>query len=174
MSLITYSRIYVCIGASLCHVIVNLVIIGSIGSSHTMRRDLPPRRRGSRCYLHALDHPFLKLALFPHPHFVATAAPTQSTAALARQQPLCQGAAAPAACVAPVGGTSTGATPISAAPTNGRAGLGRQPLASRPLVAGPCGLAVGGRPLREPYSRPPLRASRYKWLCPRAAAAPTG
>ncbi|RRT36581.1 hypothetical protein B296_00050287 [Ensete ventricosum] len=150
MSLITYSKIYVCIGASPCPVIVDLVIIGNVGSSHTMRRDLPPRHRGSQCYLHALDYPFLKLALFPHPHFAAATAPTQSTAALARQQPLCQGAAAPAVCVALVGGTSKGATPTSAAPTNGRAGLGRQPLASWPLVAGPCGLVVGGRPLRAP------------------------
>ncbi|RRT31624.1 hypothetical protein B296_00045169, partial [Ensete ventricosum] len=31
---------------------------------------------------------------------------------------------------------------------------------------------TGGSPLRAPCSRPPLRAPCYKWLCPRAAAAP--
>ncbi|RWV99397.1 hypothetical protein GW17_00037688 [Ensete ventricosum] len=34
MSLITHNRIYVCIGASPCPVIVDLVIINSVGSSH--------------------------------------------------------------------------------------------------------------------------------------------
>ncbi|RWV90282.1 hypothetical protein BHE74_00053445 [Ensete ventricosum] len=34
MGLITHNRIYVCISASPCPVIVDLVIIGSIGSSH--------------------------------------------------------------------------------------------------------------------------------------------
>ncbi|RRT63114.1 hypothetical protein B296_00025816 [Ensete ventricosum] len=33
---------------------------------------------------------------------------------------------------------------------------------------------VGGSPLQVPCSWPPLRASRYKRLCPRVPAAPTG
>ncbi|RRT34852.1 hypothetical protein B296_00037849 [Ensete ventricosum] len=36
------------------------------------------------------------------------------------------------------------------------------------------GLATGDSTLRAPYNRPPLRASRYKRLRPRAATTPTG
>ncbi|RWW36614.1 hypothetical protein BHE74_00058355 [Ensete ventricosum] len=52
-----------------------------------------------------------------------------------------------------------------------RPAKGRQPLrlAPPPLLA--VGLAVGGNPLRAPYSRPPFWALRCKWLCPQAAAA---
>ncbi|RRT53494.1 hypothetical protein B296_00024337 [Ensete ventricosum] len=53
MGLITYNRIYLCIGASPCPVIVDLVIIGSSDHRITMRRDLPPWHHGSRCNLHA-------------------------------------------------------------------------------------------------------------------------
>ncbi|RWV80247.1 hypothetical protein GW17_00058512 [Ensete ventricosum] len=52
MGLITYNRIYVCIDASPCPVIVDLVIIGPSDHRITMRHDLPPRHRGSR-HLHA-------------------------------------------------------------------------------------------------------------------------
>ncbi|RZR73246.1 hypothetical protein BHM03_00021866 [Ensete ventricosum] len=65
----------------------------------------------------------------PHPHYVATAAP-------ACRQPPCQGAPAPAASVAPVGGTSVGVDPI-----------------------GTSLLAVG---LAEDDS--PLRAGAWPWL----------
>ncbi|RWW41799.1 hypothetical protein BHE74_00052694 [Ensete ventricosum] len=128
---------------------------------------------------------FKKVALaLLHCHCTAAAvaAPTQEAAALARRQPLCQGAAIPTA------GTSTGAAPSSAAAAGGRP-CRRQPLRAVPLPAGclptgaepevgyplragrglaaggrlqtisssPCGVAVGGcRPLRAPgYSRPP-------------------
>ncbi|RRT31135.1 hypothetical protein B296_00054448 [Ensete ventricosum] len=43
-------------------------------------------------------------------------------------------------------------------------------LAALPLLV--AGLAAGDSPLRVPYSLPPLRASRCKWVCPRAATAP--
>ncbi|RWV93601.1 hypothetical protein GW17_00043936 [Ensete ventricosum] len=66
----------------------------------------------------------------PHPHYVATAAP-------ACRQPPCQGAPAPAASVAPVGGTSVGVDPIGTS-----------------LLA--VGLAEDDSPLRAGYWRPPL------------------
>ncbi|RWV81876.1 hypothetical protein GW17_00056667 [Ensete ventricosum] len=91
MGLITHNRIYVCIGASPCPVIVDLVIIDSVGLSH---------------------------------HYAA--------AALARWQPPCQGAATHAVAL------------------------------------------TSGNPLRAPCSRPPLRASHCKRLCPQAAVAPAG
>ncbi|RWV88325.1 hypothetical protein GW17_00049602 [Ensete ventricosum] len=63
---------------------------------------------------------------------------------------------------------------IATAPSQAVATLAhRQPLlrsVSLPLRA--AALAASGCPLRAPYSRPPLRASRYKWLCPWATAAP--
>ncbi|RWV95964.1 hypothetical protein GW17_00041363 [Ensete ventricosum] len=48
MDLITHNMIYVCISASPCLVIVDLVIIGSVGLSH-------PCVVISRCHLHAPD-----------------------------------------------------------------------------------------------------------------------
>ncbi|RWV98425.1 hypothetical protein GW17_00038731, partial [Ensete ventricosum] len=51
---------------------------------------------------------------------------------------------------------------------------GRPPLWSvlPPLLA--TGPEAGDSPLREPCSRPPLQAPRYKRVCPSAVAAPTG
>ncbi|RWW67056.1 hypothetical protein BHE74_00025529 [Ensete ventricosum] len=45
------------------------------------------------------------------------------------------------------------------------------PLTATLLVVG---LATGGSPLRAPYSRPPLRASCCKRVCPRVTATPAG
>ncbi|RZR86267.1 hypothetical protein BHM03_00013437 [Ensete ventricosum] len=58
MGLITHNRIYVCIGASPCPVIVDLVINGSVGSSHLyascLRAAAPSGRVGTayarRCH----------------------------------------------------------------------------------------------------------------------------
>ncbi|RWW02340.1 hypothetical protein GW17_00034582, partial [Ensete ventricosum] len=53
----------------------------------------------------------------------------------------------------------------------------KQALPLRPHrgQAAPYGLAAGGRPLRAPpYSRSPLRTSRYKQSCLQALVAPTG
>ncbi|RZS12665.1 hypothetical protein BHM03_00044145 [Ensete ventricosum] len=93
---------------------------------------------------------FKKVALaLLHRHCTAAAvaAPTQEAAALARRQPLCQGAAIPTA------GTSTGAAPSSAAAAGGRP-CRRQPLRAVPLPAG-C-LPTGA----EPEVGYPLRAGR--------------
>ncbi|RWW78554.1 hypothetical protein BHE74_00013219 [Ensete ventricosum] len=53
MGLIIHNRIYVCIGASPCPVIVDLVSSVPSDRCITMRRDLPPQYRGSYCHLHA-------------------------------------------------------------------------------------------------------------------------
>ncbi|RWV77162.1 hypothetical protein GW17_00062051 [Ensete ventricosum] len=110
-----------------------------------MRRDLPPRHRGSR-------------SIF-HPHCaVAVAAPAQAAAALARRQPLCQGATTPAA------GTSTGIAPTSVVAAADRP-CRRQPLQAVPLPTGclPVGTEpVVSRPLRAGHGRP----SADRWQQP--------
>ncbi|RRT35654.1 hypothetical protein B296_00014456 [Ensete ventricosum] len=59
-------------------------------------------------------------------------------------------------------------------PTGSHPAKGRPPLrlVSSPLLA--VGLAVGGSPLRAPYSRPRLWARCCKWVYPRAVADLTG
>ncbi|RZR96084.1 hypothetical protein BHM03_00025045 [Ensete ventricosum] len=77
-------------------------------------------------------------------------------AALARRQPLCQGAATPTA------GTSTGAAPASAAAVGGRP-CKRQPLRAVPLPAGclPAGAEPAvGRPLRAGATLQPTALGR--------------
>ncbi|RWV83091.1 hypothetical protein GW17_00055349, partial [Ensete ventricosum] len=84
--------------------------------------------------------------LHPHRAVAAAADPVQAAAALAYRQPLCQGAATPAA------GTSTAAASASAT-TVGDRPCRRQPLRAVPLLAGclPVGAEpVVGRPLRLP------------------------
>ncbi|RWW10112.1 hypothetical protein GW17_00026361 [Ensete ventricosum] len=99
MGLITHNRIYVCIGVSPCLVIVDLVIIGSVGSSH----------------YHASIILFSKGC--PSPLLVALCA----------------------------------IVVVAVAPAQAAA-----PLASTPRVAAPCGLAMGGSPLRAGHWQPPL------------------
>ncbi|RWV88918.1 hypothetical protein GW17_00048961, partial [Ensete ventricosum] len=104
------------------------------------------------------------LALFPHLHCAAIAAPAQGAATLARRQPPCQGAATPAAgAAAPVGGK-----PLWA-------GHWRRPLVSCRLRAtasmgdSPYGLALAAsnRPLAGGlgHSRLPLQ-SAWPWVAP--------
>ncbi|RWW70651.1 hypothetical protein BHE74_00021653, partial [Ensete ventricosum] len=57
-------------------------------------------------------------------------------------------------------------------PTDSHPAKGRPPLRPAPLPLLAVGLAICDSPLRAPYSRPPLRASRCKQVCPRAATAP--
>ncbi|RWW14587.1 hypothetical protein BHE74_00033394 [Ensete ventricosum] len=139
MGLITHSTIYVCIDASPCPVIVDLVIIGSVGLSH--HHALKSLATASWVPL----SPPCSHRLSPCPLCAtAVAAPTQATTALARRQPPCQGAATPAA--------------DTVAPTSDRAGRGWQPLAG----------ALQATPLRASRCKRLLPLAGWPWPRPAA------
>ncbi|RWV93825.1 hypothetical protein GW17_00043688 [Ensete ventricosum] len=151
MGLITHNMIYVCIDASPCPVIVDLVIIGSVGSSHHHMIILFPK---------GCPNPSFPLCTVVA---VAATAPAKAVAALAYWQSPYQGAATPAAGVA--------------APADYRTGRGWQPLAGTlqsarrrrwpPFRAGPGHNQPS--PCRGPWPRGWLALHRG---CPWLAAPP--
>ncbi|RWV83824.1 hypothetical protein GW17_00054522 [Ensete ventricosum] len=130
MGLITHNRIYVCISASPCLVIVDLVIIGSIGSSHH----------------HAIIL-FLKGCPSPLASLCATV-----VAAARRRRRRCTSSAwatAPAASDAALGRDLAG--------RRRRLARALPLLAAAPASGRPCGLATSGSPLRAGCNRLCLR-----------------
>ncbi|RWV90838.1 hypothetical protein GW17_00046931 [Ensete ventricosum] len=107
-----------------------------------MRRDLPPRYRGSHYNLYALAAPF---------HVI-----TNNQSPCGRR---CYLRAAPRAGAAPADGRSCLRPPMQAAAQ--AAGL---PLVALQRAAAPCGRAVGSSPLRAGRSRSCLRGCcHYGW-----------
>ncbi|RWW09986.1 hypothetical protein GW17_00026497 [Ensete ventricosum] len=149
MGLITHNRIYVCIDASPCPVIVDLVIIGSIGLSRHQAHPYDRRHARRRCPLWAL--PLYGLVVGRHcPCDLAAGKqplPGWSLAAggaFARRRPSRLWAVAPA-----------GGCPLQAA-----APTGDRPLIGRPWLqpAGPCSWPSRGWPTLQGagHSRLPL------------------
>ncbi|RWV77300.1 hypothetical protein GW17_00061888, partial [Ensete ventricosum] len=119
---------------------------------------------------HVLKSPVTSLSLL-HPHYavVVTVAPAQATTALARRQPLCQGAATPAVststgAVALAGGASAGRLPSYVRRTRSWSPLAGWPRAiiCRLLAAAPYG--------RRAAAGHPRAAALGVW--PRAGATP--
>ncbi|RRT56769.1 hypothetical protein B296_00006838 [Ensete ventricosum] len=82
-------------------------------------------------------------------------------AAPACRQPPCQGAPAPAASVAPVGGTSVGIDPTGTSLLAVGLAKDDSPLRAAALATG---LAVGGRPCKGPGHGWPTLQGVWPWL----------
>ncbi|RWW10484.1 hypothetical protein GW17_00025973 [Ensete ventricosum] len=135
MGLITHNMIYVCIGAPLCPVIVDLVIIDSVRSSYHYASQPPATASWDA------------LALFPYPHCTAVAVGVGSRpcgrhccpreAPRRRAVPPCAGAA-PAGAVAMATGLPHAASQRAAAPCSLTAGAAAYARKRRPCRRQPC------------------------------------